>query len=152
MSILSRATLFSGMSEVTLGRIEAIAESKAYLPGSFIFHEGDPATHLYVLQDGRVRLRMGEEGQIAYVLSAPDEIFGWASMADHPQYTLSAQSVLPVRALRFQNQQLQKILEAETGDGLLFYRHLSELIGERLTNSYKATVIVHGENASLSYG
>lgn len=152
MSILTKAKLFPGIGEDTLRQIEDIAESKAYLPGAFIFHEGDPATHLYILREGRLRLRMGEEGQVAYVLSAPDEIFGWTSMANHPQYTLSAQCVLPVRAFRWESQRLQRVLEADPAGGLLFYRHLCELIGERLISAYKATVSVHGEKSSLSYG
>jgi CRP-like cAMP-binding protein len=152
MSILTKASLFSEISEGTLRQINAIGESKSYLPGTTIFHEGDPATHLYVLQEGRVRLRMGEGGQLAYVLSTPGEIFGWASMANLEEYTLSVQCVLPVRAVRFENGTLLRILESDPPSGLLFFRHLSELIGQRLINSYQATVSVHGEKSSLSYG
>jgi CRP-like cAMP-binding protein len=152
MSILTKANLFSEVSELTLHRIEALVESKVYLPGSFIFHEGDPAAHLYVLQEGRVRLRMGEEGQVAFVLSSAGEIFGWASVANHPEYTLSAQCVLPVRALRLQREKLVEVLDSDPPSGLHFYRRLSELIGQRLINSYKATLSVHGEKKTLSYG
>jgi len=152
MTIVNKASLFSALSEPTLRQIEALGESKSYLPGTFIFHEGDPANHLYVLQDGRVRLRVGEEGQVAYMLGAPGEIFGWASMANLAEYTLSAQCVLPVRTVRFERCALLRILEADPPSGLLFYRRLSELIGQRLINSYKATVSVHGEKSSLSYG
>ncbi len=152
MSILEKASLLSQVREPALSQIEAIAEAKSYLPGAFIFHEGDPATHLYVLQDGRVRLRMGEEGQVAYMLGSAGEIFGWASMANHDQYTLSAQCVLPVRAIRFERGALLRIFEADPPSGFLFYRRLSELIGQRLTSSYKAMVSVHGEKSSLSYG
>lgn len=147
MSILTKASLFSEMSAATLPQIEGVGESKSYLPGTFIFHEGDPASHLYVLQEGRVRLRMGEEGQVAYVLSTSGEIFGWASMANHEEYTLSAQCVLPVQAVRFESGELLRILEADPLSGLLFFRRLSEIIGQRLINSYRATVSVHGEKA-----
>lgn len=152
MSILKKASLFAQMSEATLAQIEAIGQSKSYLPGTFIFHEGEPADHLYVLAEGRVRLRMGEEGQVAYVLSNPGEIFGWASMANHPEYTLSAQCVLPVHSVRFESRKLLRVLEADAPSGLIFFRRLSELMGQRLINSYKATVSVHGEKSSLSYG
>lgn len=152
MSILSQAKLFAGMSEPALQQIEAIAEERAYLPGAFIFHEGDRADHLYVLQEGRVRLRMGEEGQVAYVLSGPGEVFGWACMANLEEYTLSAQCVLPARSLRLGSEKLHRILEADPSSGLIFYRRLSELIGQRLINSYKATLSVHGEKRSMSYG
>ncbi len=152
MSILNQAKLFAGMSEPALRDIEDIAAVKSYLPGAFVFHEGDRADHLYVLQEGRVRLRMGEEGQVAYVLSGAGEVFGWACMANVEEYTLSAQCVLPVRTLRLGSEKLHRILEADPSSGLIFYRRLSELIGQRLINSYKATVSVHGEKHSLSYG
>ena len=73
-------------------------------------------------------------------------------MANLAEYTLSAQCVLPVRTVRFERRALLRILEADPPSGLLFYRRLSELIGQRLINSYKATVSVHGEKSSLSYG
>ena len=152
MSILTSANLFAELSDASLRQIEAIQETQTYLPSAFIFHEGDPATHLYILQEGRVRLRIGEEGQVAYVLTAPGEVFGWASMAHYPEDTLSAQCVLPVRAVRIERTRLLRVLEADPLSGMLFYRHLSELIGQRLINSYKATISVHGEKPSLSYG
>jgi CRP-like cAMP-binding protein len=152
MSILKQARLFSEMSEATLQQIEAIGEAKSYMTGGFIFHEGDPSKHLYILQEGCVRLRLGEEGQVAYLLSSPGETFGWTSMAHHEEYTLSAQCVLPVRIVRFESGGLLRILEADPPSGLLFFRRLSELIGQRLINSYKATVSVHGENRPPSYG
>lgn len=152
MPTLKNAKLFVGMSEPALGNIEAVAEEKVYLPGAFIFHEGDRADHLFVLQEGRVRLRMGEEGQVAYVLSTPGEVFGWACMANVEEYTLSAQCVLPARTLRLGSEKMHRILEADPSSGLIFYRGLSELIGQRLINSYKATLSVHGEKRSPSYG
>lgn len=152
MPSLKNAKLFSGLGESALQAIETFAETKAFLPGTFIFHEGDRASHLYVLQEGRVRLRMGEVGQVAYVLSSPGDVFGWACMANVEEYTLSAQCVLPVRALRWESGKLQRSFEADPTSGALFYRRLSELIGQRLINSYKATVSVHGEKHSLSYG
>jgi CRP-like cAMP-binding protein len=152
MSILTKSTVFSEISGPTLRQIEAIAEPASYSAGTFIFREGDTAQYFYTLENGRVRLRMGQDGQVAYVLSTPGEIFGWASMVDHDDYNLSAQCVVAVRAIRFEGRKLLQILQTDPASGLIFFRRLTEVIGHRLMNSYRATVAVHGEKASLSYG
>jgi len=54
--------------------------------------------------------------------------------------------------VRIENQVLLRLLEKDPASGFLFYRHLSELIAQRLVSSYKATVSVHGERAAQSYG
>jgi CRP-like cAMP-binding protein len=152
MSVIENNSLFRGCSQETLGKVQEAVERKSYAAGTFIFQSGDPADYLYILEEGRVRLRFGQGGQVAYALNEPGDVFGWSSMVNQPEYTLSAQSVSTVSVARLDKSELGRILENDAPSGLVFYRHLGELIGQRLFNSYKATVFVHGERSSLSYG
>jgi len=152
MSIITEAYLFQGVEKTTLEHVREIAESKSHPTGVFLFHAGDPAAHLYLLEEGRVRLRAGGNGQVAYVLSEPGEVFGWSSMVAHPEYALSAECVGPVKVTKLEKKALLHLLEKDTHGGFIFFRHLSELIGERLAKAYQATISVHGERAAKSYG
>ena len=152
MSILEKCNFFTGVSQNTLAAIEHAVERSSYSSGAVIFQAGEPADYFYVLEDGRVRLRFSEGGQVAYALSDPGEVFGWSSMIDQAQYTLSAQSVSKVSAVRIHKAALAELLNDDPPSGLAFYRNMSVFVGQRLFASYKATVFVHGERSSLSYG
>jgi CRP-like cAMP-binding protein len=152
MSVILTAPVFHGMNKPTLKQIEELAQKKSCPASSFLFHAGEKANYLYLLDEGRVRLCTGENGNIAYVISEPGEVFGWSSMLKHAEYTLSAQCIGPVRLLRIENQVLLHLLEKDHASGFVFFRHLCELIGHRLLASYKATVSVHGERDAQSYG
>ena len=152
MSILESCSLFQGFSEKTLDAVAELATTQSFESGTFIFQGGEPACYLYLLEEGRVRLRFSEGGQVAYMLNAPGDFFGWSSLLNQAQYTLSAQCVSKVSVIRLETVRLLGILENDPGAGLIFYRHLANFIGQRLFSSYKATVFVHGERSSLSYG
>ena len=152
MSIVMEAYLFQGISKTAQEHLRDIAERKSCSGGTFLFRGGDPAEVLYVLEEGRVRLRAGEGGQIAYVLSEPGEVFGWSSVVGQRHYTLSAECVVPVQVSQFEKKALLHVLERDTHSGMIFFRHLSELIAHRLVNAYQATLSVQGERDAQSYG
>jgi CRP-like cAMP-binding protein len=152
MSIIANAPVFQGVSKVTLKQIEEVAQKKSCAAASFVFHAGDRAEHLYLLDEGRVRLCAGEAGHVAFMVSDPGEMFGWSSMVKHASYTLSAQCVGPARFISIEHTALLHLLEKDPASGFAFYGKLSELIGQRLVNSYRATISVHGERDAPSYG
>lgn len=152
MSIIESCGLFQGIHSTTRKAVEAIADRQSCPAGGFVFQSGEPAQHLYILDKGRIRLRFSDGGQVAYALSEPGEIFGWSSMVNQAAYTLSAQTVSEVSVIQLESKKLEEILAGDPTSGMLFYRNLAEFIGQRLFNSYKATVFVHGERSSLSYG
>ena len=149
---LEKAYLLQGISEQTLQRIVEISREEAHPPGAFLFHAGDPADYLYILGAGRVRLCVGEKGQVANVVSEPGEVIGWSSMVEQEEYTSSAECILPVTVTKIAKSALLQLLEHDPASGLIFFRHLSRIIGQRLVACYKATLSVHGKPNSRSYG
>jgi CRP-like cAMP-binding protein len=152
MSILESCSLFQEFSPTALHPIAELATVQAYESGAFIFQGGEPARYFYVLEEGRIRLRFSEGGQVAYTLNTPGDFFGWSSLVNQAEYTLSAQCVSRVTVMRLESLRFLEIVESDPRAGLIFYRHLADFIGQRLFRSYKATVSVHGERSSLSYG
>ena len=149
---LERAYLLQGISKITLDRIAEIATEESHPAGAFLFHAGDPADYLYILGAGRIRLCVEERGTVAYVVSEPGEVIGWSSMAEQEQYTSSSECILPVTVTKIAKNVLLQLLEKDPASGLIFFRHLSRIVGQRLVNCYKATLSVHGKPNSRSYG
>jgi len=149
---LEKAYLLQGISKPTRDRIAEIATEESHASGAFLFHAGDPADYLYILGAGRIRLCVGEKGHVAYVVSEPGEVVGWSSMVEQEKYTSSAECVLPVTATKITKKALLQLLEKDPASGLIFFRNLSRIIGQRLVNCYKATLSVHERRDSRSYG
>ena len=152
MCVITNSNLFRGFNKETLKKVQDAAERKVFVPGVFVFHGGDPADYLYILEEGRVRLRIGQGGQVSYALNEAGDVFGWSSLMNQAEYTLSAECISTVSVARLEKNALLRILENDAPSGLIFFRRLGELISQRLFNAYKATVFVHGERSSLSYG
>ena len=97
---------FSAFSDLEENEVQALAtldEEERYRPGTFIFHEGDPANKLYLLLEGHVEMMMATNAdgtQRAMVMTAgPGEIFGWSSLVEPYQLTASAHCATRVRVV-----------------------------------------------------
>jgi len=144
--------LFQGVSKDTMKQISEMAKEEGHPAGTFLFHAGDRADYLYILGAGRVRLRVGERGYVAHVISEPGEVIGWSSMVEQEEYSSSAECIVPVKVTKIHKDEFLPLLEKDAPSGLTFFRHLASIIGRRLVNCYKATVFVHGERDPRSYG
>jgi CRP-like cAMP-binding protein len=149
---LEMVALFRGLTDHTRHAVSALAIEESHAKGSFLFQTGDPARHLYVLEQGRVRLKIGGSSHLAVLHCDAGEIVGWTSMAGHPTYTASAECVEAVTVLKFDCVTLAGILEEDPVSGMSFYRGLAEIIGRRLVASYAATISVHGERDPKYWG
>ena len=140
-----QAYLFQGIAEMTRQRILESAREESYAPRDFIFRQGEPARHFFILSEGRVRLSLGQGELLAYVASDPGDLIGWSSLVENETYTASAECLVPVKVLRIEKQRLDEILLQDPVSGMVFFKNLAALIGRRLVKSYQATLSVHGE-------
>jgi len=139
------AQIFEGIAEVTRQRILECASQESYPAGEFLFRQGDPVLHFFILTEGRVRLSLGREERLAYVDSHPGDLIGWSTLVENESYMGSAQCLLPVKALRIDKLQMEEILRQDPVSGMVFFKNLAALIGRRLVKSYHAVLSVYGE-------
>ena len=149
---LESVYLFQEASEQARTEIAQSAAEEAYAQGAFLFHAGDPADHLYILQKGWVRLSVARRGLLSHIVSEPGEAIGWSSMAGNGVYTASAECLIPVTVLKIAEAALTQVLEAHPASGLAFYRRLARMIGRRLVASYGATLSMQSSGDTQSYG
>lgn len=150
--LLKSVSLFSGLTERTRKAVAALVVEESHERGAFLFQGGDAASYLYVLEHGRVRLKMGGAGHVALIMCAAGDVVGWSSMAGHTTYTASAECLDSVKVIKIDRTRLAELLEQDPVSGMNFYRGLTEIIGHRLVASYGATVAVHGERDPKYWG
>ena len=149
---LKQKDIFWAMRKDFVKEIMGISVAESHKQGELLFREGDPANAFYVLLKGRVKLSLGETGQVVYIVSHAGEAFGWSSLIGRQNFSASAECTMPTKLLKFDKQKLQMILEKDPANSLILFKRLAELLGNRLLQSY--TIISSASRAefSPSYG
>ena len=147
-----QSSLFWEMDRDFVKDLMGIAVRETYQPGDFLFHEGDPADYFYILIKGRVKLIVGEIGPVVYTVDHAGEAFGWSSLIGREIYSASGECFEPTVLDNFPKEQFQKVIEKNPAQGLIFYKRLAGLIGNRLLRSYKMITSTAKSDASNSFG
>ena len=114
-----------------------ISQMISHEKGDMLFRENDPAQYFYVLLNGRVKLGVGESEEMVYDVRKNGEAFGWSSLIGRDDYSASAECIEPAKLLKTDSKKLQKILEADPANGIIFLKQLAATLGNRLIESYK---------------
>ena len=149
---IKQADLFWGLGKSFLKEVVDIAHKETLKKNEFLFHEDDPADSFFMLLKGRVRLTINATGQIDFNLSNAGDTFGWSSLTGNNKYTASAECTEPVTLLRFNGNNLQKIINDYPADGLIFYKRLAGMIGNRLIQSYRMNSDISPQGKAISFG
>ena len=144
--------LFKEMSRDFTDEIFAYATEESHKKGVFLFKEGDSALFLYVLVEGGIRVRLGQKGYLSHVVIRPGEAFGWSSLLGRDAYTASAECTKATRVIKIDRKKLEQLFAENPTEGLIFFRRLARVIGQRLTNSYKLFLADNDAPGQASYG
>lgn len=132
-----QSDLFWGMNRNFVKEVMDVSKKESHQKGHFLFNEGDPATYFYILIKGRIKLTIGEIGRVVHTVDHAGEAFGWSSLIDRDVYSASAECIKDTLLQKFDRRTLQKIIEEDPSNGLIFFKRLAETIGYRLLSSYK---------------
>ena len=119
--------------------IMALALKESHKKGEMLFREGNEASNLYILTKGYVKLTIGDTGQSVYIVNHPGEIFGWSSIVGRDVYTASAECIEPTSLQKINRDELLELIQSDPENGLAFFRKISEMLGNRLLQSYAST-------------
>jgi len=150
--IIEESDLFKGLNPEIINEIAETMIEEFYRKGSSIFKESYLAEHFYILEEGKIRLSVGEHGRITHLVSHPGETFGWSSLVGHDTYTASAECLAPSKVIRIEKERLNSIFENDPESGLLFFKRLAGLIGERLIRTYSTVLSQSKGETTPSYG
>jgi CRP-like cAMP-binding protein len=150
--VIQEADLFKDLSQEITSAIGNISTEESYEKGDCVFKVDAPADYFYILMEGRVRLSVGKEEHLTYTLDHPGEAFGWSSLVDRSSYTGSIECLQPTKLIKLEKEKLIKIFEKDPASGLIFFRRLAGLIGQRLINSYDMLLSARRQEGPPSYG
>ena len=137
MPKIDQGDLILGLPHLFVKSFMDITNRKSYEKGQFVFFEGDNASFFFTLIQGRVKLSIGETGEEVYIVEQAGEVFGWSSLMDRSQYSASAECLEPTNLLLIEKDKLERLLSSDPANGMIFYKNLSQTLGNRLLKSYK---------------
>ncbi len=126
---------FSGLSREQLELIVPLFETFTAAAGTVIFKQGDPATHLYIVQHGGVTIQYKPYDGPIITLShlRAGEIFGWSAVVGGDSYTSDAIVTTDLEALRLHGSDLVRLCAEHPSDGFAILDQLAEAVSPRWT-------------------
>jgi CRP-like cAMP-binding protein len=129
--------LFKGVSQRVISEIGKKSEELFFEKDSVIFRTDEDAIYVYELAEGTVDIVVSERDNMHYSIMRPNEIFGWSALVEPYVYTATARCVTDVKVVRIARDVIEEAVKHHPAEGLVIYKHLAGLIGQRLRGAYQ---------------
>jgi CRP/FNR family cyclic AMP-dependent transcriptional regulator len=136
--LLRRYPLFAGQSLYMLGEMARLADEVLLEEDEWLFQEGTPAAHLFLILDGEVSLCLNLylNGACRQVETTsplgPTELLGWSAVVPPHIYKLGAQVQRSARLLAIEAEPLRLLLDDNPHFGYFLMKQIAAVISERL--------------------
>ncbi len=133
---LRRFAFFGGLDEDFIEALAMITDEITLADGVWLFHEGDKADSLYIVQRGTVQLkaRLPRTQYADLDLLVEGEILGWSAVCMPNFYTLSAFTPQGARLLRMEGKAARELMQERPQMGYVFMCRVAQEVGKRLTD------------------
>ncbi len=129
--------LFKGVSQRIISEIGTKGEELFFENDSIIFKVDEEAAYIYELAEGVVDIVVSEKDNMHYSIMRPAEIFGWSALVEPYVYTATARCTTKVKVIRIARDVIEDAVKRHPAEGLIIYKHLAGLIGQRLRSAYQ---------------
>jgi CRP-like cAMP-binding protein len=144
-AVLKRSLIFSGLKGGDLEALSGLSAGRSFREGEYVFWEGDPPSHFYVVASGRVKVlkhsSSGKEFVVAFF--GPGEVFGEVAVFEDRPYPASAQAVSDAELLGIGRDQFLSFLAGLPEVSL----RIINMLGGRLREAQSRLNALAGERA-----
>jgi len=130
-AVLSKVPIFSDLNKKELRAIERILHRRKYKENEILLKEGDPGVGMYIIEKGRVNIKLGKEEKLLAVLS-DGEFFGEIALLSEIPRTATAIATIDTQILGFFQSDLFGLTETNPRMGNKILYRLAQMIAERL--------------------
>jgi CRP/FNR family transcriptional regulator, cyclic AMP receptor protein len=125
---------FAGLDDAYLALAAGCASNTHFKAGEYLFREGEPADHFYLLRAGRVRLELAAPGREPVVIETiqAGEVIGWSWLFPPYLWQFDAQVIAPVRATAFDGKCLRGKCAANHDLGYELAMRSAQILMQRL--------------------
>ncbi|UCH60643.1 MAG: Crp/Fnr family transcriptional regulator [Anaerolineales bacterium] len=104
---------FRDLNHADLQEVCFLSHPRQVEADSYYFHQGDPALHVYVLTEGRIKLTQVTEAghQVILRVAVPWQLFGIIGVLPEKIYPVSAQAIEDSRAIAWDGEALYRFAQ-----------------------------------------
>jgi len=132
--LLAEHPFFKGLDPRYIKLIAGCASEVTFKAGDFVFREGDPAAHFWLIRQGKISLEIFAPGQGPVMIETlgDGDVMGWSWIVTPYKKQYDARALELTRALVFDAMCIRAKCDEEPKLGYELYRRFSQLIGQRL--------------------
>ncbi len=126
--------LFRSLRKRELDLLLKIIHSRSYVPGEYIFYQGDPGIGLYIIREGEVKIyREHEDGKkINLATFSKGDFFGELALVDGEKRSASAIAQTDTRVSVIFKPDLDEFIERYPKKGIKILNGFSSIVAIRL--------------------
>ena len=87
---IKEAEIFRGIPSHIINEIAEIATEGVFQTGHVLFHKGDFADSLIILQEGEIDITIDGQKKVSLRVDQPGQMFGWSALVEPNQHTATA--------------------------------------------------------------
>jgi len=133
---LRRCELFANLDDEELAELAKIGSPETLGADSEVLAEGEAASTVYVVADGKVNVTMkSRKGQEAVIDEVgPGGMFGWSAVLDDQTFTAAVRTIEDSTLLAFDGDRLRQLFAENHRIGFRIVSNIALVISTRLTN------------------
>ncbi|HUJ20702.1 MAG TPA: cyclic nucleotide-binding domain-containing protein [Bryobacteraceae bacterium] len=132
--ILAKHAFFEGLDAAYLKLLVGCASNVRFPAGSYIFRQGEEASHFYLMRQGRVALEIYAPHRPSIVVETldGDDILGWSWLIPPYRWRFDARVVEATRAVALDGKCLRAKCEEDHDLGYELLKRFAHIVTERL--------------------
>lgn len=148
---LRRIRLFEGLSDEQLEVIALLCRQVHRCRGKVLFSEGDKATQVFAVLEGKVCLEvelfMGYHLRpVAVMIQTMEkgDTFGWSALVDSCRMAMTARCTQDVDMIVVNGDDLKALLKVHPDIGLVVMENVAKIVCDRLVHARQRLIAEHG--------
>lgn len=146
--ILAEQQFFHGMPPEQLALISTCAHEVTFPAGEYLFREGQPANHFYILTHGAVALEIHVPGRGARTLQTVNEheVLGWSWLFPPYRWHFDGHALTLIRAIDFNTLCLRGKCDEDHDLGYALMQRFGQVLFDRLQATRLQLLDVYGSH------
>lgn len=145
-SLFHEHPFFAGFDADALALIEGCATNVVVAAGDYVYREGEPADHFYLIRFGLVALEVFVPGRAPIVIDTlkAGDLLGWSWLVPPYRNSFDARAVELARLLRLDASCLRRKMEEDHALGYALHKRFAPVVASRLAAARRQLIDLYG--------
>ncbi len=146
--VLAEQAFFKGLVPEKLALIAECAREVTFAAGEYLFREGQPANHFYILTHGKVALEIHAPGRGEHTIQTvtDHEVLGWSWLFPPYRWHFDGRALTLIRAIDFNALCLRGKCEEDHDLGYDLMQRFGQILFDRLQATRLQLLDVYGSH------